>query len=297
MEFIIVTGISGSGKSSCIQVLEDIGYFCIDNMPPQLISNFAEICSESRNDKGEKISKVAIVTDIRGGELFLKLSDSISKLKNTDSTDSADSINVKVLFLEANKEVLMKRYSETRRKHPLDEVSEGDLSKAIDAEIELLSDIRANADYIIDSSLLTSTQLKEQIAELFLEKPGDRMILSCMSFGFKYGVPSEADLVFDVRCLPNPFYVPELKHKTGLDCDVRDYVMNSAESVEFENRIYGMIEFLIPLYVREGKSRLVIAFGCTGGKHRSITFAHRAAAHFREKECNVREVHRDIEKH
>lgn len=290
MEFIIVTGISGSGKSSCIQVLEDIDYFCIDNMPPQLISNFAEICSESRNDKGEKISKVAIVTDIRGGELFLKLSDSIAKLKNTDD------LNIKVLFLEANKDVLMKRYSETRRKHPLDEVSGGDLSKAIDAEIELLSEIRENADYIIDSSLLTSTQLKEEIAALFLEKPGDRMILNCMSFGFKYGVPSEADLVFDVRCLPNPFYVPELKHKTGLDKEVRDYVMDSEDSVEFENRIFGMIEFLIPLYVREGKSRLVIAFGCTGGKHRSITFAHRAAEHFREKECNVREMHRDIEK-
>ncbi|MDE6728663.1 MAG: RNase adapter RapZ, partial [Oscillospiraceae bacterium] len=244
MEFIIVTGISGSGKSSCIQVLEDIGFFCIDNMPPQLISNFAEICSESRSDSGEKISKVAIVTDIRGGTLFLKLSDSIAQLKNTDGID------LKVLFLEASREVLMKRYSETRRKHPLDDVSGGDLSKAIDAEIELLSDIRANADYIIDSSLLTSTQLKEQIAELFLEKPGDRMIVSCMSFGFKYGVPGEADLVFDVRCLPNPFYVPELKHKTGLDEDVRDYVMNSEQSEFFEKKVYDMVDFLLPLYVR-----------------------------------------------
>lgn len=290
MEFIIVTGISGSGKSSCIQVLEDIGFFCIDNMPPQLISNFAEICSESRNEQGEKISKVAIVTDIRGGALFLKLADSVSQLKNTDG------IELKVLFLEASKDVLMKRYSETRRKHPLDEVSGGDLSKAIDAEIELLSDIRAGADYIIDSSLLTATQLKEQVAELFLEKPGDRMIISCMSFGFKYGVPGEADLVFDVRCLPNPFYVPELKHKTGLDRDVRDYVMNSEKSLIFEKKIYDMVDFLLPLYVREGKSRLVIAFGCTGGKHRSITFAHRAAEHFRMDNGNVREVHRDIDK-
>lgn len=290
MEFIIVTGISGSGKSSCIQVLEDIGFFCIDNMPPQLISNFAEICSESRNDSGEKISKVAIVTDIRGGALFLKLSDSISALKNTDGID------LKVLFLEASREVLMKRYSETRRKHPLDEVSHGDLARAIDAEIELLADIRANADYIIDSSLLTSTQLKEQIAELFLEKIGDRMVVSCMSFGFKYGVPGEADLVFDVRCLPNPFYIPELKHKTGLDADVREFVMNSEESHLFESKVFEMIDFLIPLYVREGKSRLVIAFGCTGGKHRSITFAHLAAEHFRETECVVREVHRDIDK-
>ena len=290
MEFIIVTGISGSGKSSCIQVLEDIGFFCIDNMPPQLISNFAEICSESRNEQGEKISKVAIVTDIRGGALFLKLADSVSQLKNTDG------IELKVLFLEASKDVLMKRYSETRRKHPLDEVSGGDLSKAIDAEIELLSDIRAGAVYIIDSSLLTATQLKEQVAELFLEKPGDRMIISCMSFGFKYGVPGEADLVFDVRCLPNPFYVPELKHKTGLDRDVRDYVMNSEKSLIFEKKIYDMVDFLLPLYVREGKSRLVIAFGCTGGKHRSITFAHRAAEHFRMDNGNVREVHRDIDK-
>lgn len=290
MEFIIVTGLSGSGKSSCIQVLEDIGFFCIDNMPPQLISNFAEICSESRNDRGEKISKVAIVTDIRGGALFLKLADSVSQLKNTDGID------LKVLFLEASKDVLMKRYSETRRKHPLDEVSGGDLSKAIDAEIELLSDIRTRADYIIDSSLLTATQLKEQVAELFLEKPGDRMIISCMSFGFKYGVPGEADLVFDVRCLPNPFYVPELKHKTGLDRDVRDYVMNSEQSLMFEKKIYDMVDFLLPLYVREGKSRLVIAFGCTGGKHRSITFAHRAAEHFRKENGNVREVHRDIDK-
>ncbi len=290
MEFIIVTGISGSGKSSCIQVLEDIGFFCIDNMPPQLIKNFAEICSESRNEQGERISKVAIVTDIRGGALFLKLADSISELKNTDGID------FKVLFLEASKDVLIKRYSETRRKHPLYDVSGGELSKAIDAEIALLSDIRESADYIIDSSLLTATQLKEQIAQLFLDKPDDRMIISCMSFGYKYGVPAEADLVFDVRCLPNPFYVPELKHKTGLCEEVRDYVMQSAESADFEKKIFDMVDFLIPLYVREGKSRLVVAFGCTGGKHRSITFAHRAAEYFRAKNGNVREVHRDIDK-
>lgn len=285
MEFIIVTGMSGGGKSSAIKVLEDIGYFCIDNMPPQLIPNFAAICSEN----GE-INKVAIVTDIRGGTLFLKLSECISALANTDGID------VKVLFLEASREVLMNRYSETRRKHPLDEVSGGDLSKAIDAEAELLSDIRANADYIIDSSLLTTAQLKEQIAGLFLDKPSDSIIVSCMSFGFKYGVPGEADLVFDVRCLPNPFYIPELKHKTGLDKEVRDYVMNYGQSRTLESKIRDMIDFLLPCYISEGKSRLVIAFGCTGGKHRSITFAERTAAYLREKECKVRIVHRDIEK-
>lgn len=285
MEFIIVTGMSGGGKSSAIKVLEDIGYFCIDNMPPQLIPNFAAICSEN----GE-INKVAIVTDIRGGTLFLKLSECISGLVNTDGID------VKVLFLEASKEVLMKRYSETRRKHPLDEVSGGDLSKAIDAEAELLSEIRANADYIIDSSLLTTAQLKGQIAGLFLDKPSDSIIVSCMSFGFKYGVPGEADLVFDVRCLPNPFYVPELKHKTGLDAEVRDYVMKYEQSQILENKIWDMVDFLLPCYISEGKSRLVIAFGCTGGKHRSITFAERTASYLREKECKVRIVHRDIEK-
>ncbi len=285
MEFIIVTGMSGGGKSSAIKVLEDIGYFCIDNMPPQLIPNFAEIC----NNNGE-ITKVAIVTDIRGGTLFLKLSECISRLMNTDG------INVKVLFLEAAKEALMTRYSETRRKHPLDEVSGGDLAKAIDAETELLSDIRANADYIIDSSLLTTAQLKGQIAGLFLDRPSDSIIVSCMSFGFKYGVPGEADLVFDVRCLPNPFYVHELKQKTGLDAEVRDYVMKYEQSQIFENKIWDMVDFLLPCYIGEGKSRLVIAFGCTGGKHRSITFAERTAAHLRENGCKVRIVHRDIEK-
>lgn len=292
MEFLIVTGMSGSGKSSCIKVLEDIGFFCIDNMPPALIPNFAALCNELGAENGGEngIRRVAIVTDIRGGVMFLKLSERIVELRNTDG------INVKVMFLEASKEVLMKRYSETRRKHPLDEISDGDLGKAIDAEIELLSDVRIHADYIIDSSLLTTAQLKEQIAELFLDKPTDRLIVSCMSFGFKYGVPGEADLVFDVRCLPNPFYVPELKHKTGLDPEVRDYVMNCEESQTLEQKIRELTDFLIPLYIKEGKSRLVIAFGCTGGKHRSITFAERTAEHYRQAGYNVRTVHRDKDK-
>ena len=284
MEFVIVTGMSGSGKSSALKVLEDIGFFCIDNMPPQLIPNFAAMCNEN-----SEISKVAIVTDIRGGAMFFKLSECIVKLHIAG-------IDVKVLYLEANKETLMKRYKETRRKHPLDEISGGDLSKAIDAETELLSEIRENADYIVDSSLLSAGQLKEQIAGLFLDKPSDRMIVSCMSFGFKYGVPGEADLVFDVRCLPNPFYIPELKNKTGLDREVRDYVMKFEQSQTLETKLRDLIDFLIPCYVHEGKSRLVIAFGCTGGKHRSITFAERTAKYLAEKECKVRTLHRDIDK-
>ena len=284
MDLVIVTGMSGSGKSSAVKVLEDIGFFCIDNMPPQLIPSFAAMCSENA-----EISKVAIVTDIRGGAMFFKLGEVIAKLH-------IRGIDVKVLFLEASKEVLMKRYKETRRKHPLDEVSGGDLSKAIDAETELLGEIREHANYIVDSSFLSSTQLKEQIAELFLDKPTDRMIVSCMSFGFKYGVPGEADLVFDVRCLPNPFYIPELKHKTGLDSEVRDYVMRFEQSAQLRDKLFDLIEFLIPHYVSEGKSRLVIAYGCTGGKHRSVTFAELTAAFLRDKGCKIMTLHRDIDK-
>ena len=285
MTFLIVTGLSGSGKSSCVRVLEDIGFFCIDNMPPQLIPNFAEMCAKNRD-----IERVAIVTDIRGGAMFLKLSENLSQLR------AINGVEVKILFLEASKEVLMNRYNETRRKHPLEEAAGGDLSKAIDAEMTLLTDIRACADYIIDSSLLTSRQLQEQVSGLFLENPSDRMMVSCMSFGFMYGVPGEADLVFDVRCLPNPFYVPELKRLTGLDEAVRDFVMKHPQSVEFEKKIFDMTDFLLPLYVSEGKSRLVIAFGCTGGKHRSVTFAKRTAEHLENAGFLVREVHRDIGK-
>lgn len=284
MEFVIVTGLSGSGKSSAVRVLEDIGYFCIDNMPPQLIPDFAAICNEN-ND----IQKVAIVTDIRGGAMFFKLEESITKLHFRG-------IDVKVLFLEASREVLMKRYKETRRKHPLDEAAGGDLGKAVDVEKELLGNIRENAEYIVDSSLLSTGQLKEQIAGLFLEKASDAMMVSCMSFGFKYGAPGEADLVFDVRCLPNPFYIPELKHKTGLDQEVRDYVMSFPQSVELRDRLFGLIDFLIPHYVTEGKSRLVIAFGCTGGKHRSVTFAELTEAHLKKRDLKVRILHRDANK-
>lgn len=284
MEFVIVTGLSGSGKSSAVKVLEDIGYFCIDNMPPQLIPDFATMCSENSS-----ISKVAIVTDIRGGAMFFKLGESITTLH-------IRGLDVKVLFLEASREVLIKRYKETRRKHPLEEAFEGDIAKAVDAEIELLSEIRENAEYIVDSSLLSTGQLKEQIAGLFLEKASDGMIVSCMSFGFKYGAPGEADLVFDVRCLPNPFYLPELKEKTGLDQEVRDYVMSFEQSQQLKDKLFDLIDFLIPHYVSEGKSRLVIAFGCTGGKHRSVTFAELTAKHLKDNDFKTRILHRDAKK-
>lgn len=285
MELVIVTGLSGSGKSTAVKVMEDIGYFCVDNMPPQLVPQFAQICRENGD-----ISKVAVVTDIRGGVMFSGLADVVSSLKNTDGME------IHVLFLQSSKEILLKRFSETRRLHPLNEAADGNLSKAIDMEIQALDNIRALADYIIDSSLISAAQLKEQVAGLFMDKPTDRMTITCMSFGFKYGVPNDADLVFDVRCLPNPFYVAELKHKTGLDEEVRSYVMNAEQSQTLEEKIRDMADFLIPMYVKEGKSRLVIAFGCSGGKHRSITFAKRTSDYLLEKGLRVREVHRDIAK-
>lgn len=285
MQFVIVTGLSGSGKSGAINVLEDIGFYCIDNMPPQLISKFAEICSQSDG----KIDRVAIVTDIRGGELFFKLSDNLKELKE-------QGLEVKILFLDASDDVLIKRYKETRRKHPLDDSVHGSLHRAIAAEREILSSVREVADYYIDTSFFSTSQLKEQINSIFLENVNDFMIVKVMSFGFKYGAPNEADLVFDVRCLPNPFYIPELKPYTGKDACVSEYVMRFEQAKGLLAKLKDLIDFLIPLYVHEGKSQLVIAFGCTGGKHRSVTFAEEMYKYLAEKNIKTRISHRDLSK-
>lgn len=286
MKFLVVTGLSGSGKSGVINVLEDIGYYCIDNIPPQLIPKFAEICIKSEN----MIHNVAIVTDIRGGELFLELDEGIAYFKEND-------IDYKILFLDASDDVLVRRYKETRRRHPLDEQSHGSLMKAISAEREVLMPVRAKADYYIDTSDLSMAQLKENVYSLFLDNPNDSMVVKVMSFGFKFGCAREADLVFDVRCLPNPFYIPELKQHTGLEECVRDYVMSFEQSKQFLAKLTDMIDFLLPLYHTEGKSQLVIAFGCTGGKHRSVTFAEEIFKHLQEKGIRSRICHKDINKH
>lgn len=286
MKFLVVTGLSGSGKSGVINVLEDIGYYCIDNIPPQLIPKFAEICIKSEN----MIHNVAIVTDIRGGELFLELDEGIAYFKEND-------IDYKILFLDASDDVLVRRYKETRRRHPLDEQSHGSLMKAISAEREVLMPVRAKADYYIDTSELSMAQLKENVYSLFLDNPNDSMVVKVMSFGFKFGCAREADLVFDVRCLPNPFYIPELKQHTGLEECVRDYVMSFEQSKQFLAKLTDMIDFLLPLYHTEGKSQLVIAFGCTGGKHRSVTFAEEIFKHLQEKGIRSRICHKDINKH
>lgn len=284
MQFIIVTGVSGSGKSSAMNVLEDIGYFCIDNMPPQLIPKFAELCGDN-----SAIDKVAIVVDIRGGELFLQFWENVKEMRESG-------LDVKILFIYADKDVIRRRYKETRRKHPLYDVAGGDLDKAIDEEFEILMPIRANSDYYIDSSLTTTAKFKENMMKMFLENVSKSMIISCLSFGFKYGVPDEADLVFDVRFLPNPFYIAELKHKTGEEQEVRDYVMDSEISVQFKDKLFDMIEFLVPQYISEGKSQLVIAFGCTGGRHRSVTFAEMTNDFLNKKGYNSHVLHRDSQK-
>lgn len=284
MEFVIVTGVSGSGKSCVVKALEDIGFFCVDNMPPQLINKFADICKGNSS-----IEKVALVTDIRGGELFLELWDSVEEMRKLG-------INIKVLFLYADQDVVKRRYKETRRKHPLQDICGGDIDKAIAAEFEVLMPVRENSDYFIDTSLMTTAKLKENILNIFLEDISDSMMISCISFGFKYGVPDEADLVFDVRCLPNPFYIPELKQKTGMDTEVREFVMKHESAQILQTKLFDLIDFLIPQYISEGKSQLVIAFGCTGGKHRSVTFAENMFRHLSEHKLTVRLLHRDCGK-
>ncbi len=284
MEIVIVTGISGSGKSCAVNVLEDIGYFCIDNMPPQLIPRFSEICAEN-----DSIKKVAIVADIRGGELFLELWNNIEAMRE-------QGLNIKVLFLYSDHEVIKRRYKETRRKHPLYDIANGDIDKAIDAEFEIVMPIKEHSDYYIDSSLMSTAKLKENMLNIFLDNPSESMVINCISFGFKYGVPDEADLVFDVRCLPNPYYVPELKTKTGVEKEVQDFVMNSEESEKLKNKLFDLIDFLVPLYIKEGKSQLVIAFGCTGGMHRSVTFAEKMHGHLEKSGYNVKVFHRDSSK-
>lgn len=285
MELIIVTGLSGAGKSRTVNALEDIGFFCVDNMPPKLISKFVEIGMQS---KGE-IERMAVVTDIRGGELFDGLFEELDLLRSKE-------FEYKLLFLTASDEVLIRRYKETRRKHPLVGTLCNSLEEAVKQERKIMSNARERADYILDTSLMSNAQLKERICKLFLDNIATGMMINCMSFGFKYGDPTYADLVFDVRCLPNPFYVDELKHKTGLNAEVKDYVMQSQDSAVLFDKIKDLIDFLLPLYLNEGKSQLTVAFGCTGGKHRSVTFAELLYQYLTDKGNKTSVNHRDINK-
>ena len=277
MNFLIVTGLSGAGKSMAVNALEDIGFFCIDNIPVALLPRIVDFALQGEN----QLSRVAVVMDVRGVR-------SIEQLKEALADLDEKKIDYDILFLDANDAVIQRRYKETRRQHPITE--------AIARERKLLQPLRDKAKYVIDTSLLSAAQNRERICGLFLDKGESPMALTVVSFGFKYGLPQEADLVLDVRCLPNPFYVPELKHKTGLDQEVVDYVMASTDSQELLRRYEHMLEFALPLYVKEGKSQLMIAVGCTGGKHRSITFARKIAA-FCEKLGYAPSVqHRDVKR-
>ena len=286
MELIIVTGLSGAGKSRAVDALEDIGYFCVDNMPPTLIPTFVTLIMSSK----DKRDKVAIVADIRLGESFSELFGVLDELKNKD-------VNYKILFIDADNEVIMRRYQETRRKHPLaDKFDSPSILEAINKEREILLPARQQADYIVDTSQVTSSQFKERIAKLFLDNAESSLKIYSISFGFKYGIPKEADLVFDVRCLPNPFYIPELKTHTGLEECVRSFVMKFDQAIGLQAKLFDLIDYLVPLYRTEGKSQLTIAIGCTGGKHRSVVFAEAINKHLLEKGANVSVFHRDIKR-
>ena len=263
LEIVIITGMSGAGKSLAIRAFEDMGFFCIDNLPPQFLPKIAELASATK----EKISRIAAVVDIRGGELFDDFKDVLQELKKDDR-------NFKLLFLDAHDEVLIKRYKETRRKHPLSHEGDGSILEAIQKEREKLEDIKRYADFVIDTSTLLPKDLKEKLFEIFVQqKSKEAMLITIMSFGFKYGLPLDADLVFDVRFIPNPFYVDTLKYKTGKDPEVKEYVLKWDVTKEFLQKLFDLILFLIPNYAEEGKGQLVIAIGCTGGKHRSVTVA------------------------
>ncbi|MEG1427469.1 MAG: RNase adapter RapZ [Oscillospiraceae bacterium] len=285
MEFIIVTGLSGAGKSRAIDAMEDIGFYCVDNLPPTMIPVFYDLCLISEGMP----QKVAVVTDTRGGELFKSFFDALATLAEQKR-------NCKILFLDASDSVLVNRYQETRRKHPLSESVNGSLEKAVKLEREMLKPMQARADYVINTTGLAPQNLKERISKLFLNNVDESMMVHCVSFGFKHGIPLESDLLFDVRCLPNPFYVDELRNLTGLDRSVCDFIFEKEESIGFRDRLAELIDFLLPLYLREGKSQLVISIGCTGGHHRSVAFAQYLHDHIEGKGIRASVNHRDIVK-
>ncbi|MBU5675018.1 RNase adapter RapZ [Alkaliphilus sp. MSJ-5] len=281
MRFVIITGLSGAGKSQAVKYLEDFGFYCIDNLPPTLIPKFAELCHQSQG----ALDKVALVIDIRGGMFFDDLFTSLESLE-------ALGYKYEILFLDASDNALIKRFKETRRNHPLS--GDGSISKGISLEREKLKELKARANNIIDTTNLRPAQLKDELTNIYVEgNESNNLIISIVSFGFKHGVPLDADLVFDVRFLPNPFYIEELRNFTGNDTKVREYVMNSPVSVEFSNKLNDMISFLIPQYIKEGKNQLVIAIGCTGGMHRSVTIAHVLYNYLKEKGYRVLMNHRD----
>ena len=284
MRFVIVTGLSGAGKTQAIRNLEDLGYFCVDNLPPTLIPKFAEACY---NTDG-RIDKIALVIDIRGGKFFDDLFVSLKHLKETG-------YKYEILFLEASDEVLIKRFKESRRKHPL--APDGRLLNGILMERNRLREVKDRADNIIDTSKLATRELREEITKIYSEEGQveTQLIITVLSFGFKYGIPVDSDLAFDVRFLPNPYYIPELKKYSGNDKPVSDYVMSFKETQDFIDKLEDMLQFLIPNYLKEGKRQLIVSIGCTGGRHRSVTIANAIYNKLKDSGHKVNIDHRDIE--
>ena len=287
MEFIIISGLSGAGKTSALHVLEDIGYYCVDNIPASLLSTLYTLCLNSTN---ESMKRAAVVVDVRGNDNYEQMNNQIEDFKKSHS-------DVKILFIDARSDVVIMRYKETRRKHPLSQrLRDGTVTEAVEFEKALLTPIKRAADYHINTTYMSKKQMRERVISLFMEDVTKSLTLTFMSFGFKFGIPLEADVVFDVRCLPNPFYIPELKMLTGLDSSVRNYVLCSNDTQQFLKRTLDLLDFSVPLYYKEGKSELVVGVGCTGGKHRSVTVARALQEHFQSLGYKSVVSHRDIEK-
>ena len=282
MRIVIVTGMSGAGKSTVLKMFEDIGYYCVDNMPVALVEKFVELAVAGNSE----FKNIALGVDIRSGQAFAGFEDVLERISDFG-------IKYEILFLDCADSVLVKRYKETRRSHPLAEADRVD--KGIALEREALAFLKRKSDYIIDTSSLLTRELRQEIEKIFVEdEKYNNLFVTILSFGFKYGIPADADLVFDVRFLPNPYYVDELKALTGTDKPIQDYVLGCPQAGEFLDKLEDMISFLIPNYVLEGKNSLVIAIGCTGGKHRSVTLANELYKRLSDKDYGIKIEHRDI---
>ncbi|MBD5516781.1 MAG: RNase adapter RapZ [Lachnospiraceae bacterium] len=283
MRFVVVTGMSGAGKRTAMKMLEDVGFYCVDNLPVPLIEKFVELVATPNGE----ISKVALGLDVRADQPFGEAQSVLNKMRKNGYL-------FEILFMDAGDSVLLKRYKETRRMHPLS--PDGRVEEGINKEREILRETKQKADYVIDTSNLLTRELKEEIDHIFVRNEEySSLMISILSFGFKNGIPADADLVFDVRFLPNPFYIDELKHKTGNDTEVQDYVMSFPEASVFLEKLMGMLDFLIPNYIKEGKHQLVIGIGCTGGKHRSVTLANELYAGMKDHgNYGIKLYHRDI---
>jgi UPF0042 nucleotide-binding protein len=287
MEFVIISGMSGAGKTSALHIMEDIGYYCVDNIPTSLLQTLYKLCKDS-SDKAMK--RVAVVVDVRGNGDYEVMYDDLENFKKNNE-------GVSILYIDAKVDSLIVRYKETRRRHPLTErLKDGSVAAAVKEEQRLLVPVKTLADYSIDTTFMSIKQLRERIISMFLENSSNSIMITFMSFGFKYGIPLESDLIIDVRCLPNPFYIAELKEHTGLEKCIQDYVLDSKETQEFVKRLIDWLDYSLPLYLKEGKSELVVGIGCTGGKHRSVTIAGLLDNYFMEKGYKCIVQHRDVKK-